>query len=88
MLPVHWGLFDLAPHSWVEPIQRVREEAERRGVTLAVPRPGGQVEPTLRPYVDEWWDAEVPWNTTAEAPQWSTGVEALIETSSTADEPS
>lgn len=88
LLPVHWGLFDLAPHSWVEPIQRVREEAERRGVTLAVPRPGGQVEPTLRPYVDEWWDAEVPWNTTAEAPQWSTGVEALIETSSTADEPS
>lgn len=78
MLPVHWGLFDLANHSWTEPIQRVRAAAKKAGVQLVVPRPGGWVEPTVRLHVDEWWDAEVPWKTAEEVPAFSTAVEDLI----------
>lgn len=79
LLPVHWGLFDLANHSWTEPIQRVRAAAQKEGVVLAIPRPGGWVEPTGEPFVDVWWDASVPWATAEAEPVWSTWVESLIE---------
>lgn len=78
LLPVHWGLFDLANHGWTEPIQRVRAAALERGVELSVPRPGGRVEPTEGHFVDVWWDEEVPWSTAEETPQWSTFVEGLV----------
>ena len=31
MLPVHWGLFDLALHGWTEPVERVLAAAQRGG---------------------------------------------------------
>jgi L-ascorbate metabolism protein UlaG (beta-lactamase superfamily) len=73
MLPVHWGLFDLALHGWTEPIERVLAAAELDGVRVAVPRPGGFAEPAALAPVDRWWP-DVPWQTAAEAPIRSTGV--------------
>ena len=61
MLPIHWGTFDLAFHTWAAPADWARSEAETHGVRLAQPRPGERVDvgavlagsgglPT-----DEWW---------------------------------
>ena len=73
MLPLHWGLFDLALHGWTEPIERALAAAARDGVRVATPRPGGMVEPASLPEVERWWPS-LPWQTAAEAPIRSTGV--------------
>ncbi|GAA4810631.1 MBL fold metallo-hydrolase [Tomitella cavernea] len=51
LLPVHWGTFDLAPHAWSEPIERLCAAVgspagggHGDGIALAVPRPGHRVE--------------------------------------------
>ena len=72
MLPVHWGLFDLALHGWTEPIERVLAAAAEQGVRVATPRPGGMVEPATVAAVERWWPA-LPWRTADEAPIRSTG---------------
>lgn len=77
LLPVHWGMFDLALHAWTEPMERVLVAAERAGVAVLTPRPGERLEPTMRPPVVRWW-APTPWQTLAEAPAWSHGVDALL----------
>ena len=76
-IPVHWGLFDLALHGWTEPIERVVVAAEAAGVTIASPRPGERIEPASVTGVVRWWP-QVPWQTVAEAPAWSSNVEELI----------
>ncbi|GIQ71345.1 MBL fold metallo-hydrolase [Xylanibacillus composti] len=43
MMLSHWGAFTLAYHSWIDPVERARREAERRGVTLLAPRLGETV---------------------------------------------
>ncbi len=73
MLPVHWGLFVLAAHSWTEPVERVSKEAKRLKVTLATPRPGQSFEPE-RPPIEEWWP-HIEWQTAQEHPIKSTQVE-------------
>ena len=55
MLPIHWGLFRLAYHTWTEPIERVLVAARAAGVTLVVPRPGQSFEPDTPPPVERWW---------------------------------
>ncbi len=77
LLPVHWGLFDLALHGWTEPIERVRAAADREGVRVVSPPPGGMVEPTATSTPTATWWPEVPWQTFEEAPCPSTSVDAL-----------
>jgi len=67
MLPVHWGLFALASHSWTEPIERVLVAARKAGAVVISPRPGQSVEPTVEKPQEHWWPA-VPWRTAAENP--------------------
>ncbi len=76
LMPVHWGLFDLALHGWTEPIERVLVAADAAGVRVATPRPGDRVEPGLRVEAPRWWPM-VPWQGVREAPAWSSGVEHL-----------
>jgi L-ascorbate metabolism protein UlaG (beta-lactamase superfamily) len=78
MLPVHWGLFDLALHGWTEPIERVLVAAELEGVHVLTPRPGELVEPAGESRRTRWWP-ELPWRTAGEAPVQSSGVEHLME---------
>ncbi|AFM11260.1 MBL fold metallo-hydrolase [Turneriella parva] len=72
MLPVHWGLFVLAAHSWTEPIERVSKEASLRSVTVATPRPGQSFEPGIT-RLNRWWP-QVEWQTAQEHPIVSTQV--------------
>jgi L-ascorbate metabolism protein UlaG (beta-lactamase superfamily) len=54
-VPVHWATFNLAPHAWVEPADRLWREAKARGLTIAVPRPGERIDVDAPPAVDGWW---------------------------------
>jgi L-ascorbate metabolism protein UlaG (beta-lactamase superfamily) len=57
LMPIHWGTFSLAFHSWTEPIERLIREAEKRGVKLLVPRPGEIVAVRGEAYNSGWWEA-------------------------------
>jgi L-ascorbate metabolism protein UlaG (beta-lactamase superfamily) len=77
LLPIHWGLFNLAYHGWTEPIERTLVAAAAAGVDVAAPRPGQSFEPeTLGPggLTERWWP-EVPWRTADEYPIVSTNVD-------------
>ncbi|HJN76498.1 MAG TPA: MBL fold metallo-hydrolase [Myxococcota bacterium] len=54
MMPIHWGTFELSTHAWDQPIQKVQELAEERGVTLLSPLPGQRVSPAA-PEVARFW---------------------------------
>jgi L-ascorbate metabolism protein UlaG (beta-lactamase superfamily) len=56
MLPIHWGTFNLAPHPWAEPGERLLAAAADAGVRTAVPMPGGSFEPSA-PSLPRtpWW---------------------------------
>lgn len=79
MLPVHWGLFDLALHGWTEPIERTLAFARQEHVTVVTPRPGGSFEigDQGEAEVTRWWP-DVPWQTYEQAPAWSSAVDELL----------
>ncbi len=76
-LPVHWGLFDLALHGWTEPIERVLVAAEKEGVTVVSPPPGGSVEPAVPTPVKRWWP-DVPWDPVEVHAAFSSGTAHLM----------
>ena len=49
MMPIHWGLFDLALHGWREPIERIWE----LGARIFSPEPGRAEE--VREMKSVWW---------------------------------
>ncbi len=76
LLPVHWGLFDLALHGWTEPVERVLAAAEEQGVTVSTPKPGGQVDlssgrrasrASEAIATQRWWP-QLPWEDADTAP--------------------
>jgi len=44
MMPIHWGLFNLALHAWKQPVERMLELADERGIKLWLPEPGAPTE--------------------------------------------
>jgi L-ascorbate metabolism protein UlaG (beta-lactamase superfamily) len=66
LLPIHWGLFNLAAHGWTEPVERVLAAAGQVGATVAVPRPGEGFETEAPPH-QRWWP-DLPWKAGAEVP--------------------
>jgi L-ascorbate metabolism protein UlaG (beta-lactamase superfamily) len=69
LIPVHWGLFSLARHSWTEPVERVLAAAHCTGTAVMTPRPGESVEPSVRPIqpTPRWWPLQ-SWRTASERP--------------------
>lgn len=55
LVPVHWCTFNLALHSWSEPMERLTAAAREHDVRLAVPRPGQTVDAGEPPAADHWW---------------------------------
>ena len=45
LLPIHWGTFDLALHSWDEPIETLLTHARASGVRVLTPVIGRPTEP-------------------------------------------
>ncbi|MFY1827522.1 MBL fold metallo-hydrolase, partial [Myxococcus fulvus] len=79
MLPIHWALFGLAYHGWTEPAERVRAAATSASVTLLLPRPGQSVEPGAEPVREQWWPT-LTWETAAQHPVLSTGMDGPVTT--------
>ncbi|MGH1342333.1 MAG: MBL fold metallo-hydrolase [Nannocystales bacterium] len=67
LLPVHWGLFRLAPHAWTAPVERVHAKAEAVGVTVATPRPGESIELSTLAETTRWWP-DIEWKDESEHP--------------------
>ncbi|MEP6611884.1 MAG: MBL fold metallo-hydrolase [Mucilaginibacter sp.] len=54
MMPIHWGTFNLAPHAWSEPIERLLKYAKEKNIDLFVPEPGVPTE--VKKFVSGWWN--------------------------------
>lgn len=56
IVPIHWGAFTLATHSWTDPIERVTREAKKMNMPIATPQIG---EPIIIGHSNipktEWW---------------------------------
>ncbi len=56
LMPIHWGLFDLALHGWRQPIERLSQVAEEQGIALWSPEPGRPTEVIAgEALLDLWW---------------------------------
>jgi L-ascorbate metabolism protein UlaG (beta-lactamase superfamily) len=77
MIPVHWGTFDLAFHGWTEPAERIVAEAALQGVDVAIPRIGESIVPSRYEGFERWWP-DLPWNTAAQTPVFSSEVSGLL----------
>lgn len=78
LVPVHWATFELAPHSWTEPIERFLVAANKAGVRYTIPRPGQSVELEQPLYHERWWPDE-PWRTVEQREVWSSGMDHLLD---------
>lgn len=56
LMPVHWGTFNLAFHSWTEPVEHVIKAAEINHVPLLLPQPGETIDINNGPYNSKWWE--------------------------------
>lgn len=54
-VPIHWATFNLAFHSWSEPIIRLDESAADAGTTVSVPMPGGRIDALSPTPPSKWW---------------------------------
>jgi len=54
-LPIHWGTFDLALHTWDEPAETLVTLAEKSGARVLTPRLGSPTEPELVDETPRWW---------------------------------
>lgn len=73
MIPIHWGLFNLAAHNWTEPVERLLVAAKAVSAPVYVPKPGESFEPASLPPLERWWP-DRPWQTAAEHPIVSSGL--------------
>jgi len=57
IMPIHWGGFKLALHSWKDPIERVSKKAKELDLPLVAPKIGEPliVKDSTTTYTD-WWD--------------------------------
>jgi L-ascorbate metabolism protein UlaG (beta-lactamase superfamily) len=56
LMPIHWGLFNLALHAWRQPIERITEVAEKTGIKLWSPAPGVPTEVIAgKEHRSDWW---------------------------------
>ncbi len=53
LVPIHWGTFDLALHSWYEPIERLVNAAEQEKARIITPKMGEIVDPDQ--YENGYW---------------------------------
>ena len=56
LMPIHWGLFDLALHAWRYPIERLEEVGREQELPLWSPEPGRPTEVRAgESFVSDWW---------------------------------
>ncbi len=55
LMPIHWGLFNLAFHDWFQPPERITEIADAAGMPLLMPVPGVPFEFSGEGENSLWW---------------------------------
>ena len=57
MMPIHWGAFKLASHSWTDPVERISKKAKELNVDLVIPKIGEIIEIGLNnsEEIYPWW---------------------------------
>lgn len=55
VMPIHWGAFSLAQHSWYEPVERFLTEAQRLGLPCITPRLGEMITAPAASEPVAWW---------------------------------
>lgn len=57
IMPIHWGAFTLALHSWTDPVTRTLAQAQKDGMKVATPLIGQpfEVGSAALP-VEKWWE--------------------------------
>jgi L-ascorbate metabolism protein UlaG (beta-lactamase superfamily) len=56
MMPIHWGTFNLAFHTWTYPAERVIDCAKEKNINLLLPAPGETYTFNGKPYINKWWE--------------------------------
>ena len=55
-MPIHWGAFKLALHSWTDPVERVSKKAEALQVSMVTPEIGAPIElDSMDEAISFWW---------------------------------
>jgi L-ascorbate metabolism protein UlaG (beta-lactamase superfamily) len=60
LIPIHWGMFELALHPWYEPAVRSYSFSELQGVNLITPKIGQLVEMNKIESSEQWWKNLMP----------------------------
>lgn len=57
IMPIHWGAFKLASHSWTDPVERISKKAKELNVDLIIPKIGEIIEIGLNDSEEiyPWW---------------------------------
>ena len=55
LIPIHWGKFKLAHHSWTEPVERLSVKARELDIKVMMPLPGAQILPLTTSPAPFWW---------------------------------
>lgn len=57
IMPIHWGAFTLASHSWTDPIERVTRQAKELGMAITTPQIGESVTVGGKKFPSsKWWE--------------------------------
>ena len=64
--PIHWGTFNLALHSWYDPMERFAAAADKKGIQYVTPETGGSVVYGSSIKTNKWWKAYVHKSTSGE----------------------
>ncbi|SIQ84767.1 MBL fold metallo-hydrolase [Pontibacter lucknowensis] len=56
MMPIHWGAFALALHSWTDPIERVTKAAKAQNIMMTTPRIGQSIILGRQTPRSKWWE--------------------------------
>ncbi len=54
--PIHWGMFELALHSWCQPAYDISKEADIRGINLITPMLGETITVNESLKTGRWWE--------------------------------
>lgn len=56
MMPIHWGTFNLALHTWTQPVEEVLKHSTEKHIKLLLPAPGETYTYNGEAYVNKWWE--------------------------------
>lgn len=56
MMPIHWGGFQLALHTWTDPVERATAAAKEKGVNIVTPMIGEAMKLGEYAHTERWWE--------------------------------